>query len=173
MHAHTHAHAHARTHTHTQDIGWIPIWNATKWPSLVQTVLGYALEATNAIETGGNVMLVGDEHGDSDCLVASVALITIDAHYRTRAGFEELVQREWLAMGFAFSDRCRHAQGKMGNRTQPSGCVLLFLDAISQLIRTKHCPTGISVTRGPWWVVLRPSRNEVWGTPHQNLLSVR
>lgn len=170
-------HAHARTHacirTHTQDIGWIPIWNATKWPSLVQTVLGYALEATNAIETGGNVMLVGDEHGDSDCLVASVALITIDAHYRTRAGFEELVQREWLAMGFAFSDRCRHAQGKMGNRTQPSGCVLLFLDAISQLIRTKHCPTGISVTRGPWWVVLRPSRNEVWGTPHQNLLSVR
>ena len=87
------------------DIGWIPSWTGTKWPQLVQTVLGHALEATNTIETGGNVMLVGDEHGDSDCLVASVTMITIDAHYRTRVGFEELVQREWLAMGFAFSDR--------------------------------------------------------------------
>jgi hypothetical protein len=55
--------------------------------------------------------------------------------YRTRTGFEELVEREWVAMGFAFTDRCRHAQGKAGHRAEPSGTVLLFLDAVSQLIR--------------------------------------
>jgi myotubularin-related protein 10/11/12 len=36
------------------------------------------------------------------CLVSSVVQILLDPHYRTRVGFEALVQKEWVRMGHRF-----------------------------------------------------------------------
>lgn len=48
-------------------------------------------------------MCIAEQSGcDLSCLVSSVAQILLDPHYRTLAGFQALVQKEWVRMGHPF-----------------------------------------------------------------------
>ena len=42
---------------------------------------------------------------DLACVVSSLVQIMADPHYRTISGFESLVQKEWVAMGYPFTTR--------------------------------------------------------------------
>jgi hypothetical protein len=39
-------------------------------------------------------------------LVSSLVQIAMDAHCRSIEGFQELIEREWVAFGHRFADRC-------------------------------------------------------------------
>lgn len=52
--------------------------------------------------------LLEENASDLCCLVSSLVQVMMDPHCRTRAGFQSLVQKEWVAGGHCFLDRCNH-----------------------------------------------------------------
>lgn len=60
----------------------------------------------------------------------------MDPHCRTRAGFQGLVQKEWVAGGHCFLDRCNHLRQ---SDKEEVPVFLLFLDCVWQLVR-QHPP---------------------------------
>ena len=56
----------------------------------------------------------------------------LDPYYRTIEGFQILVQREWIAFGHKFGDRCGHGVGA-NDPNERSPVFLQWLDCIYQL----------------------------------------
>lgn len=56
----------------------------------------------------------------------------LDSYYRTIEGFQILVQREWIAFGHKFGDRCGHGVGA-NDPNERSPVFLQWLDCIYQL----------------------------------------
>ena len=72
--------------------------------------------------------LVALENGmDLTAQVVSLAQILLDPYYRTMTGFQRLIQKEWIAMGYKFSAR---ADITVPNRTNE----VLYYDIITPLI---------------------------------------
>jgi len=69
------------------------------------------------------------EVGGTDYIpvVSCLAQLAMDPHARTRRGFENLVEREWVALRHQFVERCALAAGKDAERvtslSHPAGCV--------------------------------------------------
>lgn len=42
------------------------------------------------------------------CIISSLAQLLLDHHFRTIAGFQSLLQKEWVAGGHPFCDRLGH-----------------------------------------------------------------
>ncbi|NXO02541.1 MTMRB protein, partial [Rhinopomastus cyanomelas] len=70
---------------------------------------------------------------DLNCLVASLVQLLGDPHCRTLAGFQSLVQREWVAAGHPFPHRLGLL--RRGNPREEAPVFLLFLDCTWQLLR--------------------------------------
>lgn len=49
-----------------------------------------------------------------NCLVSSLTQIILDPYFRTKFGFQSLVQKEWVAMGHPFANRLGHVLSKVG-----------------------------------------------------------
>lgn len=49
-----------------------------------------------------------EEDRDLNCVVSSLVQLMLDPHYRSLAGFQSLVQKEWVMAGHRFLDRCNH-----------------------------------------------------------------
>lgn len=49
-----------------------------------------------------------EEDRDLSCVVSSLVQLMLDPHYRSLAGFQSLVQKEWVMAGHRFLDRCNH-----------------------------------------------------------------
>lgn len=45
---------------------------------------------------------------DLCCIISSLAQLLLDHHFRTIAGFQSLLQKEWVAGGHPFCDRLGH-----------------------------------------------------------------
>jgi myotubularin-related protein 3/4 len=64
--------------------------------------------------------------------ITTLAEIMLDPYYRTIEGFQILVQREWIAFGHKFGDRCGHGVGA-SDSNERSPVFLQWLDCIYQL----------------------------------------
>lgn len=49
-----------------------------------------------------------EEDRDLNCVASSLVQLMLDPHYRSLAGFQSLVQKEWVMAGHRFLDRCNH-----------------------------------------------------------------
>lgn len=45
---------------------------------------------------------------DLCCVISSLVQVMMDSHSRTKAGFQSLIQKEWVIGGHGFLDRCNH-----------------------------------------------------------------
>src|SRR5690606_41665771 len=52
----------------------------------------------------------------SPVIPAAIASLILDPHYRTIDGFQAMIEKDWLAFGHKFSDRCGHVVG--GDRSE-------------------------------------------------------
>ncbi|CAB1339413.1 unnamed protein product [Coregonus sp. 'balchen'] len=55
-----------------------------------------------------SVILQEEEDRDLSCVVSSLVQLMLDPHFRSLAGFQSLVQKEWVMAGHRFLDRCNH-----------------------------------------------------------------
>lgn len=64
--------------------------------------------------------------------ITTLAELMLDPYYRTIEGFQILVQREWIAFGHKFADRCGHGVGS-NDPNERSPVFLQWLDCVYQL----------------------------------------
>jgi len=105
---------------------------ATGWMAAVGTVLRTSRDVAERVQQGRLVVLVEGEGRTLCPLVASLAMLLLSDHYRTREGWQQLVQANWVCLGFPFS---RH-HTLSSPSTKPAllnPTFLLFLDCTHQL----------------------------------------
>lgn len=82
---------------------------------------------------GTTVVLQENDGRDMCCVISSLTQILLDPYFRTRCGFESLIQKDWVALGHPFSDRLGHVIN--GDTSEQSPLLLLFLDCTWQLLQ--------------------------------------
>ncbi|VFV40872.1 myotubularin-related protein 9-like [Lynx pardinus] len=106
------------------------------WLAHVKEALSAACLAAQGMEREGACILVhGAEGTDSTLLVTSLAQLILDPLSRTMAGFQELVEREWIQAGHPFQLRCAHSAFSHARPKHEAPTFLLFLDCVWQLGR--------------------------------------
>ncbi|GMF23256.1 unnamed protein product [Phytophthora lilii] len=121
--------------TEAIDLSWGTRVEDTKWLSHVRRVLSGALQVARALEAQATTVVVHCSDGwDRTAQLCGLAQLLVDAHYRTRRGFLEVVEKEWVRAGHKFQDRV--APGKAeDDDDQQAPIFLQFLDCVWQLIR--------------------------------------
>jgi len=109
------------------------------WLLHVRKVLVGAVKVAKLVGMKHESVLVHCSDGwDRTAQLTALAQLLLDPHYRTIAGFNELIQKEWLSFGHKFSDRCCMV-GQAGS-SEASPIFTQFLDCVWQLIQ--HAPLG-------------------------------
>jgi myotubularin-related protein 5/13 len=107
-----------------QDSGWL---------DNVRTIIQLAGAVVDLLDVQRASVLVSFDSGwDVTCQVVSLAELLLDPYYRTRKGFQVLIEKEWLAFGHRFSQRNHQTTASTLNDFSP--VFLLFLDAVHQVI---------------------------------------
>ncbi|KAE9326144.1 Myotubularin [Phytophthora fragariae] len=125
----------ASSNTESMDLSWGSRVEDTKWLSHVRRVLSGALQVARALEAQTTTVVVHCSDGwDRTAQLCGLAQLLVDAHYRTRQGFLEVIEKEWVRAGHKFQDRV--APGKAeDDDDQQAPIFLQFLDCVWQLIR--------------------------------------
>ncbi|CAG0918631.1 unnamed protein product [Notodromas monacha] len=80
---------------------------SSAWLKHIKAILETSHFVAQALASEGVSVLVHCSDGwDRTAQVCSVAQLLIDPHYRTIQGFQALIEKEWLAFGHKFMDRC-------------------------------------------------------------------
>lgn len=66
----------------------------------------------------------------------AIASIILDPYYRTIDGFLTLIEKDWLAFGHKFNDRCGHING---DNREMAPVFTQFLDVIWQITQQHPC----------------------------------
>ncbi|XP_047726609.1 myotubularin-related protein 9-like [Prionailurus viverrinus] len=115
---------------------WLRRLEGCCWLAHVKEALSIACLAAQGMEREGACILVhGAEGTDSTLLVTSLAQLILDPVSRTMAGFQELVEREWIQAGHPFQLRCAHSAFSHARPKHEAPTFLLFLDCVWQLGR--------------------------------------
>ncbi|TSK20052.1 Myotubularin-related protein 10 [Bagarius yarrelli] len=94
--------------------------------------LKHAVEVIYMLEgKQSSVILQEEEDRDLSCVIASLVQLMCDPHCRSLAGFQGLVQKEWVMAGHRFLDRCNHLKK---NDKEESPLFLLFLNCVWQIM---------------------------------------
>eukprot|EP00013_Stygamoeba_regulata_P018326 CAMPEP_0177679270 /NCGR_PEP_ID=MMETSP0447-20121125/29505_1 /TAXON_ID=0 /ORGANISM="Stygamoeba regulata, Strain BSH-02190019" /LENGTH=1069 /DNA_ID=CAMNT_0019188433 /DNA_START=92 /DNA_END=3301 /DNA_ORIENTATION=- len=141
--------AHARLHkavtsirdesddSHSKATHWMTAVLATHWLDVVRNYLAKAVEVVEVMRRGSSVLLMSTNGVDRSSVTSSLVQLMLDPYYRTISGFQILVEKEWLSLGFPFADRCAHLRSS--NETQESPTFLLFLDCFWQIMEQFPC----------------------------------
>ncbi|CAH1126868.1 unnamed protein product [Ceutorhynchus assimilis] len=113
---------------------WFSLLEGTRWLLHMSGLIKAAVILATAVERDARPVLVHCSDGwDRTPQIVALAELLLDPYYRTMDGFRVLVEREWLAYGHKFADRCGHSGGSEDvNERCP--VFLQWLDCVHQLI---------------------------------------
>lgn len=89
----------------------------------------------SAVDKGISVVVHCSDGWDRTAQVCSLAALMCDPFYRTIKGFQALIEKDWLAFGHKFSDRCGHIQT---DPKEMSPVFTQFLDCTFQLMQQRN-----------------------------------
>ncbi|XP_056020782.1 myotubularin-related protein 10-A-like isoform X4 [Ostrea edulis] len=115
------------------DISWMSSLEGTKWLTCVSQCLKTATDAAKHLERH-TVIIKEPDSRHFCCLISSLVQILLDRHFRTRLGFQSLIQREWVAMGYPFQREGCLVQDLNRTNNEYIPLFLLFLDCVWQLM---------------------------------------
>ncbi|XP_066999700.1 myotubularin-related protein 8 isoform X2 [Anabrus simplex] len=81
------------------------------WLRHIRSILETSWFIAQALEKGVSVVVHCSDGWDRTAQVCSVAGLFLDPYYRTIQGFQALIEKDWLAFGHKFSERCGHVAG--------------------------------------------------------------
>lgn len=101
------------------------------WLKHIKAILDTSVFITNAIADGISVLVHCSDGWDRTAQTCSLACLLLDPYYRTLQGFQALIEKEWLAFGHKFTDRCGFLQGDV---KEVSPVFTQFVDCVWQLM---------------------------------------
>ncbi|KAI9179196.1 phosphatidylinositol-3-phosphatase ymr1 [Blastocladiella emersonii ATCC 22665] len=78
------------------------------WLRHVKLLLEGTQVVVDTVARGAHVLVHCSDGWDRTSQFCALAQVCLDPYYRTLAGFAVLVEKDWLAFGHKFSDRCGH-----------------------------------------------------------------
>ncbi|KAI0215791.1 Myotubularin-related protein 10 [Lamellibrachia satsuma] len=89
------------------DSNWFSRLEDTRWMSIVAICLGKALEVVkDLIDKKLTVVIKEESCCDLAPVISCLVQLLVDPACRSLHGFQALVEREWVALGHRFADRC-------------------------------------------------------------------
>ncbi|KAI7806432.1 myotubularin-related protein 11 [Triplophysa rosa] len=124
------------------DDKWLSTLESTRWLDYIRCFLRKAAEVACLLRGGHmTVVLQESEDRDMNCVVSSLVQVMCDPHCRTVAGFQSLVQKEWITAGHKFLSRINYHRDC---DKEEAPVFLLFLDCVWQL--WSQYPTRFQLT---------------------------
>ncbi|NWR77220.1 MTMRC protein, partial [Centropus unirufus] len=115
------------------DVKWFSLLESTNWLEIIRRVLKKAIEVVECLERQHtNVLLIEESATDLCCVISSLVQVMMDSYNRTKLGFQSLIQKEWVAGGHAFLDRCNHLRR---SDKEEAPVFLLLLNCVWQLVQ--------------------------------------
>ncbi|XP_055536844.1 myotubularin-related protein 8 isoform X3 [Wyeomyia smithii] len=105
------------------------------WLKHVRSILDTSSFIANAVDKGISVVVHCSDGWDRTAQVCSLAALMLDPYYRTIKGFQALIEKDWLAFGHKFSDRCGHIQN---DPKEVSPVFTQLLDCTWQLMQQRN-----------------------------------
>ena len=93
--------------------------------------------ADELVNKNSCILLHGWDGTDNTLIIASLVQIILSHECRTLAGFQMLVEREWLLAGHPFSRRCFKSAFGTSQSKQEGPVFLLFMDCVRQVFKKK------------------------------------
>ena len=122
-------------YTSADDSVWLSSLEGTHWLEHVKLVLAGAVRIVDLIDRCRLPVLVHCSDGwDRTSQLTALAMLCLDSFYRTIRGFQVLVEKEWLAFGHKFQQRCGHGDRRYTDE-QRSPIFIQFLDAVWQIMQ--------------------------------------
>ncbi|XP_062392809.1 myotubularin-related protein 2 [Sardina pilchardus] len=114
---------------------WLSNLESTHWLEHIKSILAGALRIADKVESGKTSVVVHCSDGwDRTAQLTSLAMLMLDAHYRTIKGFQVLLEKEWLSFGHRFQLRVGHGD-KNHTDADRSPVFLQFIDCVWQMTR--------------------------------------
>ncbi|CAF0769870.1 unnamed protein product [Adineta ricciae] len=125
-------HAAIRNASH-EDKTWFSDLENSNWLFHIRAILTAAIRLVSLIHNEKRSVLVHCSDGwDRTAQLTSLAMLMLDAHYRTLNGFMILIEKEWISFGHKFFLRIGHGDKSDSER---SPVFLQFLDCTFQLLQ--------------------------------------
>ncbi|XP_060532058.1 myotubularin-related protein 6 [Cylas formicarius] len=106
------------------------------WLRHIKSILDASQFIAEALEEGISVIVHCSDGWDRTAQVCSLASMLLDPYYRTISGYQALIEKDWLAFGHKFSERCGHIQT---DSKEISPVFTQLLDATWQLMQQFPC----------------------------------
>ncbi|OQV18473.1 Myotubularin-related protein 13 [Hypsibius exemplaris] len=104
------------------------------WLKQIQRLLKISGAVVDLMDAqGASVLLALEEGWDVTCQVSALSQLFMDPHYRTIAGFADLVEKEFASFGHRFGHRSNLTQASQNSGIAP--VLLQFLDCVAQVHR--------------------------------------
>ncbi|XP_029000477.1 myotubularin-related protein 10 isoform X2 [Betta splendens] len=136
---------------------WLSSIENSRWLEHVRIVLKLSADVVFHLDgNNASVILQEEEDRDLNCVVSSLVQLMLDPHYRSRIGFQSLVQKEWVMAGHRFLDRCDHLNK---SDKEESPVFMLFLDCVWQMMNQypaafEFSETYLTVLSDSMWIPL-------------------
>ncbi|KAK7130756.1 hypothetical protein R3I94_016036 [Phoxinus phoxinus] len=114
---------------------WFSSVESTHWLEYIRLLLAGAVRVADRMESGKTSVVVHCSDGwDRTAQLTSLAMLMLDAHYRSLRGFQVLLEKEWLSFGHRFASRVGHGDGNHAN-SERSPLFVQFIDCVWQMTR--------------------------------------
>lgn len=114
--------------------GFLGSLESSGWLKHIRSILDTSHFIANAVDKGISVVVHCSDGWDRTAQVCATAALMLDPFYRTIKGFQALIEKDWLAFGHKFSDRCGFIQG---DPKEMSPVFTQFLDCTFQMMQQR------------------------------------
>lgn len=122
---------------HVSQDAFISAIETSGWLKHLKSVLEAASFVARAITDGISVIVHCSDGWDRTAQTCSLAALLIDPYYRTIDGFQALIDKDWVAFGHKFSERCGHIQ--MSDAKEIAPVFTQFVDCVYQIQLQHPC----------------------------------
>lgn len=115
--------------------GFLSALEASGWLRHIRAIMETSKFMATAISKGISVICHCSDGWDRTAQVCSLSALMLDPYYRTIKGYQALIEKDWLAFGHKFSERCGHIQT---DPKEVSPVFTQFLECTWQLMQQRY-----------------------------------
>lgn len=115
------------------DEKWLSVLEATGWLKHLKRILIGAAQIVERIDKRQMSIVVHCSDGwDRTAQLTAISMLLLDHYYRTLAGFQVLIEKEWISFGHKFQQRVGHGDHRHTDSDR-SPIFLQFIDCVWQV----------------------------------------